>query len=69
MKTTNLSRQELRILLLICEEKSNLEISEQLFIAKKTVEWHKNQLLEKTGSRNVVGLVKYALKINLLNPS
>ena len=69
MESINLSKQELRILHLICQEKNKTEISERLFIAKSTVEWHKNQMLEKTGSRNVVGLVKYALKINLINPS
>lgn len=66
MESVNLSKQEERILQLICQEKSNQEISEHLFIAKSTVEWHKNQLLEKTGSKNVVGLVKFAIKKNLI---
>lgn len=66
MELFNLTRQEIRILQLICTEKSNQEIAEELYISKSTVEWHKNQLIEKTGSKNVVGLVMYAIKQNLI---
>lgn len=62
----SLSIKEKEILKLICQEKSNQEISELVFLSKRTVEWHKNNLLEKTGSKTVIGLVKYAMKHGLL---
>jgi DNA-binding NarL/FixJ family response regulator len=65
MITPKLSSQELRVLMLICLEQSNEEIAKQLFISKRTVEWHKNQLLLKTGSRNMIGLVKYAIRYDI----
>ena len=69
LKIEELSDRERDILILICSEKSNTEISEQIFISKRTVEWHKNNLLLKTGSKNVVGLVKYAIKHKLFQLS
>jgi len=57
-----LSDIESEILKLICLEKTNQEISEIVFRSKRTVEWHKNNMILKTGSKNIVGLVKYAIK-------
>ncbi|MBL7932306.1 MAG: helix-turn-helix transcriptional regulator [Bacteroidia bacterium] len=67
MELFNLTRQEIRILQLICEEKSNEEIAQLLFVSKRTVEWHKNQILTKTGTKNIIGLFKYAVKNSLYN--
>ena len=65
MDSFNLSKQELRILMLICSEKTNHEIAEELFISKGTVEWHKNKLIQKTGCKNSVGLVLFAIRQNI----
>ncbi|MFT5819459.1 MAG: hypothetical protein ACI8ZM_000683 [Crocinitomix sp.] len=42
-----------------------------LFIGDKSglVEGHRNRILEKTGFKNVAGLVVYAFKNNLVEPS
>ncbi len=56
-----LTKREEEILLLICKQKTTDEIAEDLFISPKTVNGHRNNLLQKTGSRNVVGLVAFAL--------
>jgi len=61
-----LSIKEKEILRLICMEKSNKEISENVFLSKRTVEWHKKNILEKTKSKSVIGLVKYAMKYDIL---
>jgi len=42
------------------------EIAEKLFISPKTVNGHRNSLLQKTGSYNVAGLVIYAIKNNIV---
>jgi DNA-binding NarL/FixJ family response regulator len=56
-----ISPREKEVLRLIIDELSNQEIAEKLFISVRTVEAHKRNLLEKTGSKNLAGLVKYAI--------
>ena len=62
---TELTEREKEILYLILKQKSNQEIADQLFISSRTVEAHKRNLLEKTGSKNIAGLVIYALEHQL----
>lgn len=61
-----LSERELEILTLICHEFTNLEISKKLFLSIRTIEGHRNNLLSKTGAKNTVGLVLYALIYKLV---
>ncbi|GAB5524207.1 MAG: response regulator transcription factor [Roseivirga sp.] len=56
-----LTDREMEILHLILKQQTNQEIAEELFISARTVEAHKRNLLEKTGSKNVAGLVLYAI--------
>ncbi len=58
---TELTDREKEILYLILKQQSNQEIGDQLFISNRTVEAHKRNLLEKTGSKNIAGLVLYAI--------
>ena len=62
-----LTRREIEILQLIAEEYSNPEIAEKLFISIRTVDTHRRNLLEKLRVKNTAGLVKYAIKNNLLD--
>ena len=55
-----LSTREIEILLLICQELSSGEISERLRISEKTFFNHRSHILEKTGSRGNIGLLKFA---------
>lgn len=59
------TERELDVLKLILEEKTTSEIALQLQISKYTVEGHRKNLLQKTNSKNVVGLIKYSLNNNL----
>lgn len=61
-----LSERELQVLLLICQQYKTQDIADQLFISTKTVEQHRAKLLIKTESKNVVGLVLFALKYQLV---
>ena len=61
-----LTKRELQVLDLILKQYSNNEIADELFISVRTVEAHKRRLLEKTDSRNLVGLTLYAVKNGLL---
>ena len=60
-----LSAREKEILLLICKEYTAGEIAAQLFLSSRTVEGHRNNLLQKTGRRNIAGLVLFAVKYHL----
>lgn len=62
-----LTRRELDVLQLICQEKSSNEIAEELLISTRTVEVHRKHLIEKTNSKNVVGLVLYAMNNGVLD--
>ena len=61
-----LTTREIEVLELVCQQMTTDEIAEKLFISTKTVNGHRNNLLQKTGSRNVTGLVMYAVKNNLI---
>lgn len=60
--TQVLSEREREILSLIVKEFTSEQIAEKLFISKKTVDNHRTNILEKTGCKSTIGLVKYALK-------
>ena len=63
-----LTKRELQVLQLICEEQTNNEIGEQLFLSPRTIEGYRNRLLEKTGVRNTAGLVVFAIRNELFQP-
>lgn len=56
-----LSERELEVLRGICQERTTAEIAGKLFVSPRTVEFHRNNLLLKTGARNSAGLVVYAM--------
>jgi DNA-binding NarL/FixJ family response regulator len=58
--------RELDVLEKICEGLSNQEIADNLFISPRTVERHRANLFNKTGAKNSVTLVMYAIKNNLV---
>jgi len=60
-----LSGREREILQLIAEGHSVPQIASLLCISKKTVEAHKNHIMEKLNIRDKVGLVKYAIRTGL----
>lgn len=62
-----LTEREKEVLHLIIKEKTNQEIADELFISIRTVDAHKRNLLDKTGSKNVAGLVLYAIDRELFD--
>lgn len=63
--TSHFTAREIEVLSEICRGFSNQEISERLFISRRTVDGHRASLLGKSGSRNTVELVMFALKNRL----
>ncbi|KPE49316.1 response regulator transcription factor [Chryseobacterium indologenes] len=60
-----LSEREKDVVKLICQEYTNNEIGEKLFISPRTVESHRQRILEKIGAKNTVGIVIYAIVNNI----
>jgi DNA-binding NarL/FixJ family response regulator len=68
MQNPELSAREKEILILICRQYSSREIAQQLHLTEKTVETHRNHLMLKTRSKNVVGLILYAIEGGYFQP-
>lgn len=62
-----ISDRELEVLHLIGEGFTNQEIADQLFLSKRTVEGHRQNLIDKTGTKNSASLIKYAALRGLIN--
>jgi len=61
-----LTRRELEVLGLVAQGLSNQEIADKLFISKRTVDGHKANLIQKTGSKNIVDLLVYSIKNGII---
>lgn len=64
---TRFSNREIEIIKLICMEMTNKQIAQNIHLSLRTVEWYKEQLLLKTDSKNMVGIVLYAIKNKIVN--
>lgn len=65
----SLTPKEIEILKLICLQFSNKEMATQLNVSGRAIESARERLQKKTGSRNIVGLVLYALKKGIVKLS
>lgn len=63
-----LSPRERELLQMIAEGKSTKEIAQQLDISTKTAETHRTNLMRKTGCRSVAELVRFAVRIGVIQP-
>ena len=55
------SQRDIEILSLLAEGFTNQEVADKLFTSKRTVENHRQQLIDKTGSRNTIALIRFAM--------
>ena len=63
-----LTPRELEVLKLIAEAHTSKEIASVLFISIKTVERHRQNILDKLGMRDRVELTRYAIRRGLIQP-
>lgn len=61
-----LTDTEKMVLRMICEELTTQEIADKIFKSKRTVETIRTNLLQKTGAKNIAGLVMYAIKNEII---
>jgi DNA-binding NarL/FixJ family response regulator len=60
-----LTGNELRVLKLICAEKTNDEIADEILLSVELVEEIQESLIRKIGVHNIAGLVMFAIKNNI----
>ena len=63
-----LTPRELEVLKLIAEANTSKEIAEKLFISIKTVDRHRQNILDQLGVRDRVELTRYAIRRGLIQP-
>lgn len=66
LSSSDLTEREKEIIRLICRQYSMKDIAAQLKLSPRTIESHKENILMKTGSKNLVGIVLYAVEHQLL---
>ncbi|MBN2634648.1 MAG: response regulator transcription factor [Prolixibacteraceae bacterium] len=64
---SRLSSRQIEILKLMGESMSNQEIADRLFISVRTVETHKNHIMQKLNLKNTVDMIKFGIKNNIIN--
>lgn len=63
----SLSKKELEVLYWICHGYTNQEISEKIFRSVRTIEGHRQHIIDKTGAKNTAGMVVYALMHKIID--
>jgi DNA-binding NarL/FixJ family response regulator len=63
-----LTPRELQVLKLIAEAYTSKQIAQELFISVKTVERHRQNILDKLGMSDRVELTRYAIRRGLIQP-
>lgn len=66
-QAVDLSQREEEVLHLIADGFTNQEIADKLFTSRRTVEGHRQNLLEKTGTKNTATLIRYAIRNNIIS--
>ena len=61
-----LSTRETEVLRMIAMEMTNEEIAQELFLSKRTIDTHRQNLINKLNVKNTAGLVKAAYKFHLI---
>lgn len=62
-----LSKREKEIVGMICDQLTNDQIAKQLFLSKRTIDNHRQNILNKLGMVNTAGLVRFAVEHGLVN--
>jgi DNA-binding NarL/FixJ family response regulator len=67
-KEAEFSEKEKEIIRLICQEYTNKQIGEKLYLSTRTVEGYRMKILEKMGAKNIVGIVIEAIRLGIYIP-
>lgn len=67
-QNVTLTKRETEVLQLIAEELTTPQIAERLFISPRTVEGHRENIMQKLGAKNTAGLILKAIRQSLITP-
>ncbi len=67
-KEAEFSDKEKEIIALICQEFTNKEIGEKVFLSSRTVEGYRMKIMEKLKAKNTVGIVVEAIRYGIYSP-
>lgn len=67
LQELDISERELEVLQLISEGFTNAEIADKLFLSKRTVEGHRQNLINKAKAKNTAQLIKFAVQHRLVD--
>ena len=62
----SLTKREIEITRLVVQGFTNHKIAEKLSISLQTVQTHRKNVIRKTGSKNIMGLINYAIQNGLI---
>ena len=62
------SKKEIEIIKLICEQYASKQIADLTNLSHRTVEKYRDYIMEKTNSKNMIGIVIYAIRHGLYKP-
>src|SRR5574343_237384 len=66
VEAAHLTQREIEVICLMEKDMSNKKIADQLNIAVRTVETHRKNIFRKTGTNNILSLVKWAYEHKLI---
>jgi DNA-binding NarL/FixJ family response regulator len=63
-----LTPRQMEVLRLMAEGLTTPEIARRLSLSSKTVETHRGEIMKRVGIHDIVGLVRYAVRVGLVSP-
>jgi DNA-binding NarL/FixJ family response regulator len=67
MQNVDFSKREMEVLQLIADGYTNEEAADKLFTSRRTVEGHRQSMINKTGARNTPALIRFAMRHGIIN--
>ena len=64
-----LTPRQMEVLRLMAEGLTTPEIARRLNLSSKTVETHRGEIMKRVGIHDIVGLVRYAVRVGLVAPA
>jgi len=63
-----LTPRQMEVLRLMAEGLTTPEIARRLTLSAKTIETHRGEIMKRVGIHDIVGLVRYAVRVGLVSP-
>jgi len=64
-----LTPRQMEVMRLMAQGLTTPEIARRLALSTKTIETHRGEIMKRVGIHDLVGLVRYAVRVGLVSPS